>query len=73
MTTTVKQARQTTESRNGGGSAAKAKAQDAAKLQSAAALSPFTPIADYAFLSERHTGAIDRGIVLADRLAGFET
>ncbi len=28
------------------------------RLQSAAALSPFTPIADYAFLSNCHTGAL---------------
>jgi GH15 family glucan-1,4-alpha-glucosidase len=33
-------------------------ATEAASLQSAAAPSPFTPIADYAFLSDCHTGAL---------------
>ena len=45
----------------GDGKAAKqpeVKARDAAQPQSAAAPSPFTPIADYAFLSNCHTGAL---------------
>ena len=41
-----------------GGSAAAATPQDAEMPQSAAAPSPFTPIADYGFLSNCHTGAL---------------
>jgi GH15 family glucan-1,4-alpha-glucosidase len=37
---------------------AQGKPRDAAMPQSAAAPSPFTPIADYAFLSDCHTGAL---------------
>jgi len=38
--------------------AAKPKRQVAATQQSSPASSPFTPIADYAFLSDCHTGAL---------------
>ena len=40
------------------GKGAKVKAAEVAQPQSAAAPSPFTPIADYAFLSNCHTGAL---------------
>jgi GH15 family glucan-1,4-alpha-glucosidase len=58
MTTTVKESPKTTKSGNGGEPTAKTKEKAAAKPQSAAAPSPFTPIADYAFLSDCHTGAL---------------
>jgi alpha,alpha-trehalase len=58
MTTTVKETPKTTKSGNGDEPAAKTKAKVAAKPPSAAAPSPFTPIADYAFLSDCHTGAL---------------
>ena len=41
-----------------GGPAVEVRARAAAMPQSAAAPSPFTPIADYAFLSDCHTGAL---------------
>ncbi len=43
---------------NGGHAAAEPTAQPPRMRQSAAAPSPFTPIADYAFLSDCHTGAL---------------
>ena len=58
MITTATENRETSKPRVGGEPAAKAKARGAAKPQSAAAPSPFTPIADYAFLSDCHTGAL---------------
>jgi alpha,alpha-trehalase len=56
MSTTVK----TKKSRDGQPAVARAatKAPPASLPQSAAAPSPFTPIADYAFLSDCHTGAL---------------
>jgi alpha,alpha-trehalase len=50
--------RKTGKSHDGGEPAATAKGRGAAKAQSAAAPSPFTPIGDYAFLSDCHTGAL---------------
>ena len=50
--------RKTSQSHDGGEPAAKAKGRGEEKPQSAAAPSPFTPIADYAFLSDCHTGAL---------------
>ena len=58
MITTATENRETSKPRVGGEPAAKAKARGAAKPQSAAAPSPFTPIADYGFLSDCHTGAL---------------
>ncbi len=58
MSTTVKPKRNSRKSANGDGQPAAIKAEPAAKPQSAAAPSPFTPIADYAFLSDCHTGAL---------------
>ncbi|HEY2437924.1 MAG TPA: glycoside hydrolase family 15 protein, partial [Solirubrobacteraceae bacterium] len=45
-------------SRDGGHPGGKSKAAASTKPQSAAAPSPFTPIADYGFLSNCHTGAL---------------
>jgi GH15 family glucan-1,4-alpha-glucosidase len=48
-----------TDQRPAGATTSRAEAdRTAAELQSAAAPSPFTPIADYAFLSDCHTGAL---------------
>jgi alpha,alpha-trehalase len=58
MSTTVKPKRNARKSAGGGKPAAGTEAQTAATPQSAAAPSPFTPIADYAFLSNCHTGAL---------------
>jgi GH15 family glucan-1,4-alpha-glucosidase len=55
---TVKSRRTSSKSSDGGQRAAAVKASAAAAPQSAAAPSPFTPIADYAFLSDCHTGAL---------------
>jgi GH15 family glucan-1,4-alpha-glucosidase len=57
MTTTTRR-RGTSSKSTDGQVAAEARAQAAATPQSAAAHSPFTPIADYAFLSDCHTGAL---------------
>jgi GH15 family glucan-1,4-alpha-glucosidase len=58
VSTTVKSKRATGKSSNGRQTSA-AVAAEAAKLpQSAAAPSPFTPIAEYGFLSDCHTGAL---------------
>ena len=56
MSTTIKGKRQADKSGNGGSTPVKSIA--APSEQSAAAPSPFTPIADYAFLSDCHTGAL---------------
>ena len=56
MSTTIKGKRQADKSGNGGSTPVKSIA--APSQQSAAAPSPFTPIADYAFLSDCHTGAL---------------
>src|SRR5690348_1269314 len=56
MTTTVKSKRPAGKSANGG--AVQTKTTPAPSPQSAAAPSPFTPIAQYAFLSNCHTGAL---------------
>ena len=58
MSTAAKESRKTSGSGDGGEPAARAKDQGAPKPRSAAAPSPFTPIADYAFLSDCHTGAL---------------
>ncbi len=58
MSPKVKPKRNARKSVNGGKPAAKANGQAAAAPQSAAAPSPFTPIADYGFLSDCHTGAL---------------
>jgi alpha,alpha-trehalase len=50
--------RTSSKSRDGKAPAANAKRRGAKEPQSAAAPSPFTPIADYAFLSDCHTGAL---------------
>jgi hypothetical protein len=57
MSTTVSK-RISRKSPDGGAPAATAKRRPAKTQQSAAAPSPFTPIADYAFLSDCHTGAL---------------
>jgi len=58
MTTEVKPKRDPAKPADGGKPAAAAK-QPAAKMpQSAAAPSPFTPIAEYGFISDCHTGAL---------------
>jgi GH15 family glucan-1,4-alpha-glucosidase len=56
MSTT--QNRKSTKTGDGRDAAAEAKPQSHATPQSAAAPSPFTPIADYGFLSNCHTGAL---------------
>jgi GH15 family glucan-1,4-alpha-glucosidase len=59
MSTAVKPKGESAKPTDGGKPAAPTKQQPAAKMpQSAAAPSPFTPIADYAFLSDCHTGAL---------------
>jgi GH15 family glucan-1,4-alpha-glucosidase len=62
MSTTVKNKRTASRTTNGRESAAKPSAKPNAKTaampQSAAAPSPFTPIAEYGFLSDCHTGAL---------------
>ncbi len=57
MTATRKQ-RRTSQKRTDNGHATAEQAQAPGTPQSAAAPSPFTPIADYAFLSDCHTGAL---------------
>jgi len=58
MTTEVKPKRDSAKPADGGKPAAPTK-QPAAKMpQSAAAPSPFTPIAEYGFISDCHTGAL---------------
>jgi alpha,alpha-trehalase len=57
MSTTVSK-RTSRKSPDGAAPAATTKRRAAAAPQSAAAPSPFTPIADYAFLSDCHTGAL---------------
>ena len=58
MSTTVKSKRTASKPPDGGRPAAETKTRAATMPQSAAAPSPFTPIADYAFLSDCHTGAL---------------
>jgi len=58
MNTTVKNKQTTSRPSDGGRADAKPKPQTETMPQSAAAPSPFTPIADYAFLSNCHTGAL---------------
>jgi GH15 family glucan-1,4-alpha-glucosidase len=58
MSTTARAKRTATKSEDGGPPPAEAKRRARAAEQSAAAPSPFTPIADYAFLSNCHTGAL---------------
>jgi alpha,alpha-trehalase len=58
MSTTVRNKRTSTKSRDGSQPAAKTDATAAPAPQSAAMPSPFPPIADYAFLSNCHTGAL---------------
>jgi alpha,alpha-trehalase len=58
MSTTVRHKRTASRTTNSGEPAATARRRPAAAAQSAAAPSPFTPIADYAFLSDCHTGAL---------------
>jgi GH15 family glucan-1,4-alpha-glucosidase len=57
MSTTVKN-RRSAKSHDGADAATKVNGKPAAMPQSAAAPSPFTPIAEYAFLSNCHTGAL---------------
>jgi alpha,alpha-trehalase len=58
MSTTVKPKRTPSKSRDGDQPATKTNGRPEAAPQSAAAPSPFTPIAEYAFLSNCHTGAL---------------
>ncbi len=58
MSATTRRKRTSGKSPDGGGPASATKARAATMPQSAAAPSPFTPIADYAFLSDCHTGAL---------------
>src|SRR5213592_3054705 len=58
MSTTVKNKRNSSRETEGHRTAAKTERAAAAMPQGAAAPSPFTPIADYAFLSNCHTGAL---------------
>src|SRR6195256_3186958 len=58
MTTAVKPKRDSHKSANGGVQPAATKPREATMPQSAAAPSPFTPIAEFAFLSNCHTGAL---------------
>src|SRR5947209_14038176 len=58
MSTTVKNKRNSSRGTEGHRTATKTERAAAAMPQSAAAPSPFTPIADYAFLSDCHTGAL---------------
>jgi GH15 family glucan-1,4-alpha-glucosidase len=58
MSATVKAPRRPSKSRDGGEPAGGAKPAAVEMVQSAAAASPFTPIAEYAFLSDCHTGAL---------------
>src|SRR2546421_4723724 len=58
MSTTAKNKRNSSRGTEGHRTAAKTERAAAAMPQSAAAPSPFTPIADYAFLSNCHTGAL---------------
>jgi GH15 family glucan-1,4-alpha-glucosidase len=58
MSTTVKPRRASAKPTDGGKPAVPTKDQAAKMPQSAAAPSPFTPIANYAFLSNCHTGAL---------------
>ncbi len=58
MTTTTRRRRTSSKSADSSQATAERKAQATAMPQSPAAPSPFTPIADYAFLSDCHTGAL---------------
>jgi alpha,alpha-trehalase len=58
VVSTTTRAKRKPDSPNGGQPDEEAKARVAPTPQSAAAPSPFTPIADYAFLSNCHTGAL---------------
>ena len=58
MSTGAKPRRATAKSADGVRASANAKPRARRNEQSAAAPSPFTPIADYAFLSDCHTGAL---------------
>ncbi len=58
MSTTATGKRDSSKAADGAQPAADVKGRAAAVPQSAAAPSPFTPIADYAFLSDCHTGAL---------------
>src|SRR5438270_12735079 len=58
MATTSKVRSNKSKSPHDGRSATKPKRQVAATQPSSPASSPFTPIADYAFLSDCHTGAL---------------
>ena len=51
--------------RNSGSDGAKAKSEASRPAQSAAAPSPFPPIANYAFLSNCHTSALVASAVLS--------
>jgi hypothetical protein len=58
MSSTVKPRRESVKSADGGKPAVATKQPTAKMPQSAAAPSPFTPIADYGFISNCHTGAL---------------
>ena len=58
MSTTAKSRRGPDKAADGGQPTVENKKQAATMPQSAAAPSPFTPIAEYAFLSNCHTGAL---------------
>src|SRR2546430_2335048 len=58
MSSTAKSRRPTSKSHDGAEPVAKTNGKPTPAEQSAAAPSPFTPIADYAFLSNCHTGAL---------------
>src|SRR5438270_9688608 len=58
VVSTVKNKRTSSKPANGPEPAAKPNGKTAAMPQSAAAPSPFTPIAEYGFLSDCHTGAL---------------
>ncbi len=58
MSTTARSRRAASKPADGGQPATTAKPQEETMPQSAAAPSPFTPIANYAFLSDCHTGAL---------------
>ena len=58
MSTTAKDKRSSAKTTDGGEPPAKSDRRSVKMPQSAAAPSPFTPIADYAFLSDCHTGAL---------------
>lgn len=58
MSTAIKPTRRPAKRSNGAATQATRPAPDAAASPSPAAASPFTPIEDYAFLSNCHTGAL---------------